>query len=74
MKAEGRVRYWFDGVHLMAPSLDALHEVAASIGLKREWFQDHARHPHYDVWGKPAEKLTVNCTTREMLRRARGKH
>lgn len=58
---------YFDGQHLMANSPAELHAEAQRIGLKREWFQDHPRHPHYDVWGAPAKKLIVNCTTRQML-------
>lgn len=26
-----------------------LHRFAASIGLRRAWFQAHPRHPHYDL-------------------------
>jgi len=29
--------------------LEELHAFAALIGLKREWFQDHPRVPHYDL-------------------------
>ena len=35
--------------HLMADSLEELHEFADSIGLKRSWFQSSARFPHYDL-------------------------
>jgi hypothetical protein len=35
--------------HLTADTLDELHAFAASIGLKRSWFQDHALCPHYDL-------------------------
>lgn len=35
--------------HLMADSVDELHTFAASIGLKRSWFQDKPGHPHYDL-------------------------
>lgn len=38
-----------DGVHLMSDSLDELHSFAGKIGLKRKWFQNHERHPHYDL-------------------------
>lgn len=38
-----------DGRHLVADSLKELHEFAQKMGLKREWFQDHPRHPHYDI-------------------------
>jgi hypothetical protein len=30
-------------------NLDALHRFAASIGLKRQWFQDASSMPHYDL-------------------------
>ncbi len=30
-------------------NLDELHEFAAKIGLKRSWFQDDGRLPHYDL-------------------------
>lgn len=29
--------------------LQELHDFAASIGLKRAWFQDRPTHPHYDL-------------------------
>lgn len=29
--------------------LDELHAMADKIGLKRTWFQDHYRVPHYDL-------------------------
>lgn len=36
--------------HLAADTLDELHEFAARIGMKREWFQPgRGRHPHYDL-------------------------
>lgn len=40
---------YFDGIHLMSLDLYLLHRVARYAGLKREWFQEHAIHPHYDV-------------------------
>jgi len=39
-----------DGVHLVSDSsVDELHDFAQRIGLKREWFQDKPRSPHYDM-------------------------
>lgn len=40
-----------DGVHLISDkSLDELHDFAASMGLKRHWFQGKNKgHPHYDL-------------------------
>ncbi|WGG50468.1 DUF4031 domain-containing protein [Rugamonas sp. DEMB1] len=35
--------------HLVADSLDELHNVARRLGLKKEWFQANASYPHYDV-------------------------
>lgn len=35
--------------HLFADTLDELHEFAAKIGMKRAWFQDRTRLPHYDL-------------------------
>jgi len=47
-----------DGVHLVVDGLEEeLHLFAQSVGLKRQWFQDHSHHPHYDI------------TTSRMLRR-----
>ncbi len=37
--------------YILAPGAapDELHAFAVSLGLKREWFQDHRSHPHYDL-------------------------
>ncbi|NMZ58611.1 DUF4031 domain-containing protein [Pseudomonas nitroreducens] len=35
--------------HLVADSLDELHDFAFSLGLKRKWFQGSASYPHYDI-------------------------
>jgi hypothetical protein len=40
-----------DKIHLVADSLEELHDFATYIGLRRDWFQNHSRHPHYDLWG-----------------------
>lgn len=37
--------------HLFADSVEELHAFAASIGLKRTWFQHRHGFPHYDVTG-----------------------
>ncbi|EKJ8514540.1 TPA: DUF4031 domain-containing protein [Pseudomonas aeruginosa] len=34
--------------HLVADTLDELHEFAARLGLRRSWFQCR-NYPHYDV-------------------------
>lgn len=35
--------------HLVADSMEELHDFAAQLGLQRGWFQDKGRYPHYDV-------------------------
>lgn len=52
--------------------LEELHEFAALLGIQRCRFQDHPRHPHYDLL--PASRAlavalgAVEVTTREMAR------
>ena len=48
-----------DGTHLVGDTLEELHEFAKRLGFKRHWFQEHARHPHYD--------LTTNGALRRAL-------
>jgi hypothetical protein len=49
-----------DKIHLVADSLEELHRFAGRIGLKRAWFQNHSRHPHYDVWGSRLKSAIEN--------------
>ncbi len=35
--------------HMYADTPEELHAIAARLGLRREWFQDDARLPHYDL-------------------------
>lgn len=63
--------------HLTADTLGELHEFAASIGLKRAWFQNHRLMPHYDLTpGKRAiavSKGAIEIDTMEAGRRVREK-
>lgn len=43
--------------HLTADSLDELHAFAASIGMRRIWFQDHPIAAHYDL--TPARRMVA---------------
>ncbi|HEX9012215.1 MAG TPA: DUF4031 domain-containing protein [Anaerolineaceae bacterium] len=59
--------------HLASESLEELHAAAQRIGLRREWFQDKPRFPHYDL---PAlgrriavELGAVEITSMEMARK-----
>lgn len=40
---------WNKSCHLIADSVEELHEFAKRIGMKREWFQNDSRLPHYDL-------------------------
>ena len=35
--------------HLWSDDLNALHELAEKIGMRREWFQNRPGFPHYDL-------------------------
>ena len=35
--------------HLFSDNEQELHDFASRLGLKREWFQNKARFPHYDI-------------------------
>lgn len=35
--------------HLTASTMDELHAFALRLGLRRDWFQEHALLPHYDL-------------------------
>lgn len=35
--------------HMVADSLEELHDMAGKLGLRREWFQQSGSLPHYDI-------------------------
>lgn len=45
-------RIWWCSHMMSDVGVDELHEFAARLGLKRNWFQDKPTHPHYDILGK----------------------
>lgn len=46
-----------DGTHLIADTLDELHEFAKRLSLHREWYQGKkSYHPHYDLFGRRKRK------------------
>lgn len=63
-----------DGIHLVGNTLQELHDFAhKKLKLKREWFQDHIRHPHYDLTTQRARKRAIRAgaqviSTRELIR------
>lgn len=40
---------WKHSCHMYADTLDELHVMALSIGMRRAWFQDKEKLPHYDL-------------------------
>lgn len=58
--------------HMTADTLDELHAMAARIGLKREWFQDHHLAPHYDLTGsRRVDALQAGCIYKSAKDQAR---
>lgn len=55
--------------------IDLLHSFAKRLGLRREWFQDHALAPHYDLTprrrGEAIALGAVEVPAREQARRRR---
>lgn len=73
--ARGPFRYWHRRCgHLVSDSsIEELHEFAASLGLRREWFQRKSV-PHYDLTGAvydlAVERGAILVSSREIVRRA----
>ena len=61
--------------HLTADDIEELHKFTLMLGMRRTWFQDHPRHPHYDLTEgrrKAAIKLgAIETTAREKSEKAR---
>lgn len=58
--------------HMVSPDMDALHSMAARIGIERKWFQDPrtmpgVSAPHYDI-SKGKRALAVTCGAVEVTR------
>lgn len=61
---------WYLGpsCHLIADTLDELHELATRVGMKRAWFQSGV-NPHYDLTAKRRARA-VELGAVELDRRA----
>ena len=61
--------------HMTADTLEELHDMAKKIGLKRSWFQNHKKYPHYDVsQSKRKEAIEMGAieeSAHDMIRRMR---
>lgn len=57
--------------HLISNDIEELHEFAEKIGLKRIWFQNKPKKPHYDVKGvvrkKAIENGAIEVSTKELI-------
>lgn len=45
--------------HMIADTVEELHAMAATIGLRREWFQPRSS-PHYDI-SEMKRRLAIRC-------------
>jgi len=47
-----------DGIHLIASSIEELHQFAETIGLHRCYYRNprKKRHPHYDIMSEKVRK------------------
>lgn len=54
--------------HMIGDTLEELHEMADRIGIKREWFQEDASTPHYDL-SKTRRKLALEAGAIELDRK-----
>ena len=59
--------------HLFADTLEELHQLAAAIGMKPQWFQNHRRLPHYDLTASRRE-LALKSGAQDVDRRTVALH
>ena len=53
--------------HMLADTLDELHEMAQKIGMQKQWFQPRSS-PHYDI-NQQRRKLAIELGAIEINRR-----
>lgn len=68
-------RHGWEWSHLVADSLEELHQFAAKQLLPRSWFHATAKYPHYDVtqWGRrrALNGGAIPVARRELILKAR---
>lgn len=47
---------WPESCHLFADSVEELHAFALRLGMRRSWYQEDVRLPHYDLTAKRRRK------------------
>jgi len=63
--------YW---CHMFADDVDELHEFVKRLGLKRSWFQNDERLPHYDVTANKRREAVQRLGAVEVDRRVTYEH
>ena len=65
-----------ESCHLVADSIEELHEFAKQLGLKRSWFQNRPWLPHYDLTQNKrrlaVKKGAIEITTSELVSMMKG--
>lgn len=46
--------------HMFADTIEELHELARTIGIRRTWFQPHPIVPHYDLSPR-VRAIAIKC-------------
>lgn len=68
----GVLKHGYAWSHLVADSIQELHEFAARIGLPSRAFHRNARHPHYDITARQRQHAirhgAMSITAREAVR------
>lgn len=61
--------------HMMADTVEELHEFAGRLGLKKDWFQNAKGIPHYDITVKKrveAIRLGAIADTKKVVELIKG--
>ena len=62
-------RMWMS--HMVADSLEDLHNMADIIGVNKRHFQNHSKYPHYDICKSKRDLAikhgAIEVTTKELI-------
>lgn len=67
------MKYYCDnGRHLICIpySIENLHSMAKDLNIKRCWFHNHKKYPHYDIPKRRIEEIKSQCeviSTKEII-------
>ena len=61
--------YVDDMGHMIADTEDELHEFARRLKLKRSWYQDKGKYPHYDLTTKRKRNKAVILGAKQVTSR-----